>query len=101
MAAILPLFQKSLELPNAMTIIVSRVRLVSNSDTLTLPLPADGVNNSRSTVQPRGTQDAALTITHNAGSGTVTVAGTKGDEGTLVSMHHGSINNLKHVVTGT
>lgn len=90
MAAILPDFQTQLDTKQGFIIVISRVTLVSTSDTITVPSLAN-TNASASSAQLRGANDNAATVTDD-GANTITIAGTVGDEVTVVSKHSPQIN---------
>lgn len=86
MAALVPDFQRFDDLRDGSTIGVTKVTLVSASDTITVPKLAN-TTNSASSAQIRGANEAAATVTDD-GTNTVTIVGTAGEKATVVT-HHG------------
>lgn len=90
MAAIKP-FQQKFEDMRGFTIGISKVKLLSASDTLTVPTLANS-NANASSAQVRGANEAAATVTDD-GANTVTIVGTVGEEVTVVTQHGPSLVN--------
>lgn len=86
MAAIKAFQQQFVDLRGAV-IGISRVKLVSTSDTLTVPKLANSTN-SASSAQVQGANEVAATVTDDAAN-TVTIVGAIGDEVTVIT-HHGA-----------
>lgn len=84
MAAIIPDFQAQLDLRDGKTLLVTKLTLVSTSDTFTIPNTADSTNGN-SVAQVLDVGDTSVTVTQS--SNTVTLAGKAGDKVTIVSLH--------------
>lgn len=85
MAANTPKFQKFVEFAPGYKIGIHQVKLLSASDTVTVPVLAHTTSNA-SSAQVRRNGDPSLTVTDD-GSNTVTIVGTTGQEGVVVTMH--------------
>lgn len=90
MAALVPTFQKFIDLPDGRVLGVTKVKLVSTSDTITVPKPASTSANV-SAAGLRGPDDAACTVTQSGN--TVTLAGTAGQEITVTTLHRPFVNS--------
>lgn len=89
MAAVQPILQRFEDLRDGSIIGISKVKLVSTSDTVTVPTLANTTANA-SSKQIRNANEAAVTVTDD-GANTVTIVGVAGDVVTLVT-HHRFIN---------
>lgn len=85
MAALIPLHQNFDDRRNGDVVGYTRVKLVSTSDTVTVPKLAN-TTASASSAQVRRANDAAVTVTDD-GANTVTIVGTVGDEVSIVTLH--------------
>ena len=92
MAALLPLFQRFHDEKIGFNIGVSRVTLLSASDTITVPTLAN-TNSNASSAQVRGPNEAAATVTDD-GANTVTIVGTAGNTVTVVTIHGPDVVNF-------
>ena len=87
MATLLPVQQTFLDLRTGTQVFITKVKLLSASDTVTLPLPSNTTNGA-SVSQVRDTGEAGVTLSHAATTGVVTItAGTVGQTVTLCSLH--------------
>ena len=85
MALLVPLLQRYTDLRDGTLLIVTKVKLLSGSDTITVPLPHSTVTTASSgRVLPSGS--SACTVTQ-ANSQTVTLAGTAGDIVYVTTLH--------------
>lgn len=99
MAAILPISQEvydSNDRARGVTLIVSRVKLVSTSDTFRLPALAEA-HATASVKQLERNGDPTVTVTasdadSDGNFNTITVAGSVGDDVLVVSVHQGKLN---------
>ena len=99
MAVILPISQEQFDLSDrarGVVVIVSRVKLVSTSDTFRLPVLAEA-NASASVKQLERNGDPTVTVTasdadSDGNFNTVTVVGSVGDDVLVVSVHQGKLN---------
>lgn len=90
MAAVVPTFQKFVDLPDGSQLSITKVRLVSASDTFTAPVGANSTANaSIAGVRPAG--QASCTVTQS--SFTVTCAGTAGNDIIVVNLHPNKVNS--------
>ena len=92
MAALIPDFQRFDDLRDGTTLAVTKVTLVSASDTITVPTLANTTSNA-SSAQIRGANEAAATVTDD-GANTVTLVGTVGNKVTVVTLHGRDVVNF-------
>ena len=90
MATIKPYLQQFLDLRDGSTIGVHKLRLLSTSDTFTVPKLAN-TTASASADQVRDAGEAAVTVTDD-GANTITLVGVAADTVTVVT-HHRHINS--------
>jgi len=84
MALLVPTLQQFLDLRDGTTLGITKVKLLSASDTLTVPKPANTTANASVSVV-RNAGEAAVTATQSAQ--TVTLVGTAGQTITVVTLH--------------
>ena len=89
MAALIPEKQQFLDLRDGTTMSITTVKLVSTSDTITLPVFADAdTSNSASCRQLYKTaSDATITLTTSTGADNVTIVGVAGNRCTIAGLH--------------
>jgi hypothetical protein len=92
MAAVLPFFQRFHDEKIGLNVGVSKVKLVSTSDTITVPTLAN-TNSNASSAQVRIANEPAVTVTDD-GANTVTIVGSIGDEVTIVTAHGPDVINF-------
>lgn len=92
MPAVLPFFQRFHDEKIGFNIGVSRVKLVSTSDELTVPTLANTASNASSN-QVRLNAEPAVTVTDD-GANTVTIVGSIDDEVTIITVHGPSVSNF-------
>lgn len=85
MAAVRPNLQQIFDLRNGTQLILSKITLLTASDTVTVPKLAN-TTASASSRQVRDAGEAAATVTDD-GANTITVVGTAGNTVNLVSLH--------------
>lgn len=85
MAALIPDFQRFDDLRDGTTLCVTKVTLVSASDTITVPTLAN-TNSNASSAQLRAAGEVAATVTDD-GANTVTIVGVAGDKATIATLH--------------
>jgi hypothetical protein len=88
MAAIYPLSQKYVDIDRGLKLGIHTCKLVSASDTITVPQLAETTAN-RSSAQLRRYGDASCTVTDDADD-QVTLVGTRGSTVLIVTLHHGN-----------
>ena len=85
MEDLIPNFQRFDDLRDGTTICVTKVTLVSASDTITVPTLAN-TTASASSAQVRAAGEVAATVTDD-GANTVTIVGVAGDKATIATLH--------------
>jgi hypothetical protein len=84
MALLVPVWQQFHDLPGGGILGVTKVRLQSTSDTLTVPLPS---HQTASASVGRVLQGSAAACTATQSAQTVTLAGTAGNEVIVCTVH--------------
>ncbi len=84
MAALVPTLQQFLDLRDGTILGITKVKLLTTSDTLTVPKPANTTANA-SVAVVRNAGEASCTATQS--SNTVTLVGTAGQTITVVTLH--------------
>lgn len=85
MALLVPLAQRSVDMRDGVMLYITKVKLLSASDTITVPLPASTVTTaSAGRVLPAGS--SACTVAQ-VNSKTVTLTGTAGDIVYVTTLH--------------
>ncbi len=84
MAALVPTLQQFLDLRDGTILGITKVKLLTTSDTLTVPGPANTTANA-SAAGVRNAGEATATVTQSGN--TVTIAGTAGQTLTVVTLH--------------
>lgn len=85
MAALVPLYQEFFDIANGLSVGVTKVKLVSTSDTITVPNPA---HSTASAAVGRLLQGSAAACTASQTNNTVTLVGTAGNEVFVVTLHN-------------
>jgi hypothetical protein len=84
MALLVPLAQRMLDLRDGTLLVVTKVKLITTSDTLTVPLPhSTTASASAGRVLPAGSSATTVTQTNQ----TVTITGTVGDIVYVTTLH--------------
>ena len=85
MAAIDPIYQQFVDTKLGFIVGIHRVKLVTTSDTVTVPSPSHATANA-SVAQVRDNQEASATVTQSGN--TVTIVGVAGDTVTFCTLHN-------------
>ena len=85
MAALVPLYQEFFDIANGLSVGVTKVKLVSASDTVTVPSPAHATASAAVGRLLQGS-NAAATISQSGN--TVTIVGTAGNEVFVCTLHN-------------
>ena len=86
MALLVPLEQRFLDLRDGTTLCVTRVKLVSTSDTITVPEPAHQTTTA-AVGRVLARSAAAASVAQTGGTNTVTITGTAGNEVVVCTLH--------------
>ena len=85
MALLVPLSQRTVDMRDGVSVTITKVKLISTSDTIVVPLPASTTNDlSCGRVMPAGSATASVT---QPGTKTITIVGTAGDIVYVTSLH--------------
>jgi hypothetical protein len=90
MALLVPVWQQFHDLPGGGVLGVTKVKLVTTSDTLTVPLPS---HQTASASVGRVLQGSASACTATQSAQTVTLTGTAGQEVIVCTVHNRSNSN--------